>query len=64
MLVPSLKNKKDLMTNKQVSKAYYDATKFLTNFQVQNKCTKFALEVFIKGAYYGLLNSEGSKTVL
>lgn len=34
MLVPSLKNKKDLMTNKQVSKAYYDATKFLTNFQV------------------------------
>lgn len=64
MLVPSLKNKKDLMTNKQVSKAYYDATKFLTNFQVQNKCTKFALEVFIKGGYYGLLNSEGGKTVL
>lgn len=52
------------MTNKQVSKAYYDAAKFLTNFQVQNKCTKFALEVFIKGGYYGLLNSEGSKTVL
>lgn len=64
MLIPSLKNKKDSMKNKQVAKAYYDATKFLTDFQIQSKCTRFALKVLIDGAYYGLLNTEGGKPVL
>lgn len=64
MLVPSLKNRKDVMNNKQVATAYYKATAFLTDFQTQNKCAKFALKVLIEGGYYGLLNDEGKKTIL
>lgn len=64
ILVPALKNVKDSMSNKQVSKAYYEASNFLRKFQIKAKCENFAQRILIDGGYYGLINREGSNPVL
>lgn len=62
--VPYLKNRKYDITDKKIAQAYYDATDFLTTFQIERKCTLFAKEILVKGAYYGLIHDEGDKVVI
>lgn len=64
LVVPYLKNRKYKITDKPVASAYYDATDFLTTFQVERKCTLFAKEILVKGAYYGLVQDEASGKVV
>ena len=64
IVVPYLQNRRDSIGDKKISSAYYNATDFLTTFQVERKCTLFAKEVLVKGAYYGLLRMEGEKIVI
>ena len=64
LVVPYLKNRKLKISDKKIAQAYYNATDFLTTFQVERKCALFAKEVLVKGAYYGLLHDEGEKVVI
>ena len=64
VLVPYLKNKKLKITDKKISQIYYDATDFCTNFQIENKCSLFAKEILVKGAYYGLVQDKGDKVII
>lgn len=62
--VPYLKNRKYDMAERKIAQTYYDATDFLTSFQIERKCTLFAKEILVKGAYYGLIHDEGDKVVI
>lgn len=62
--VPYLKNRKYDIADRKISQSYYDATDFLTTFQIERKCTLFAKEILVKGAYYGLIHDEGDKVVI
>ena len=62
--VPYLKNRKDEISDRKIAQVYYNATDFLTTFQIERKCTLFAKEVLVKGAYYGLLHDEGDEVVI
>ena len=62
--VPYLKNRKYDIADKKIAQTYYDATDFLTTFQIERKCTLFAKEILVKGAYYGLIHDEGDKVVI
>lgn len=62
--VPYLKNRKYDIAERKIAQTYYDATDFLTTFQVERKCTLFAKEILVKGAYYGLIHDEGDKVVI
>lgn len=62
--IPYLQNRKYKISDKNIADAYYKATDFLTTFQVERKCTLFAKDVLVKGAYYGLLHAEGEKVVI
>ncbi len=58
ILTPMLVNPKIKMSDKKVADAYFKASKFCTQFQVDRKCAVFAREVLVKGGYYGLVNDE------
>lgn len=64
LVVPYLKNRRSKISDKKIAQAYYNATNFLTTFQVERKCALFAKEVLVKGAYYGLLHDNGQKIVI
>lgn len=64
VVVPYLKKRTYNITEKKNAETYYNATDFLTTFQVERKCALFAKEILIKGAYYGLLHDEGEKVVI
>lgn len=64
VVVPYLKKRNYKITEKKTADTYYNATDFLTTFQVERKCTLFAKEVLVKGAYYGLLQDEGDKVII
>lgn len=59
ILVPHLKNKKDKITDKKNANLYYEASDFCTSFQIERKCTLFAKEILVNGAYYGLIHDTG-----
>lgn len=59
ILVPHLNNKKDKITDKKNAAAYYEASEFCSSFQIERKCTIFAKEILVKGAYYGLIHDTG-----
>lgn len=59
ILVPHIKNKKDKLTNKKNANRYYDASDFCTSFQIERKCTLFAKDILIDGAFYGLVYDTG-----
>lgn len=59
ILVPHLNNKKDKITDKKNANTYYDASEFCSSFQIERKCTIFAKEILVKGAYYGLIHDTG-----
>lgn len=59
ILVPHLKNKKDKITDKKNSNLYYEASDFCTSFQIERKCTLFAKDILVNGAYYGLIHDTG-----
>lgn len=52
------------ISEKQVSKAYFDAADFCTTFQIDRKCALFARDILVKGAYYGLVIDNGEDVVL
>lgn len=61
ILVPYVKNPlKDKLADKKNTAVYYTAADFCTNFQIDRKCTLFAKEVLVKGAYYGLIYDTAS----
>ena len=64
ILVPYLKSEKYKITDKKVSAAYYNAADFCTGFQIERKCSLFAKDVLVNGAYYGLLNMTENKIVI
>lgn len=59
VLVPHIKNRKDKITDKKISTLYYDASDFCTSFQIERKCTLFAKDILVNGAYYGLIHDCG-----
>lgn len=66
ILVPYVKDKsgKTKLTDKKVAQQYYDAADFCVNFQVERKCTLFAKEILVKGAYYGLIHETPDGVVI
>lgn len=66
ILVPYTKNKygKSNMKDRKIQAAYYDASNFCSSFQIENKCSVFSRDVFVKGAYYGLIHDNGEKVVI
>ena len=66
ILVPYPKDKlgKGNIAEKKTAATYYDASDFCTTFQIDRKCTLFAKEVLVKGAYYGLIHDEGQNVVI
>lgn len=64
ILVPQLKNRRDTITNKKIADQYYKAADFCSTFQLERKCALFAKDVFVKGAYYGLLHDDGNNVVI
>ncbi len=64
ILVPYLKNRKDVISDKKIAQTYYNASDFCTTFQIERKCALFAKEVFTKGAYYGLIIEDGDNVVI
>lgn len=58
-LVPHVKNQRDKITEKKIAAAYYDASDFCSSFQIERKCTIFAKEILVKGAYYGIIHDNG-----
>ena len=63
ILVPYVNKRYDI-ADKKISKCYYDAADFCTNFQIERKCALFAKDVLVKGGYYGLLHDEGEHIVI
>lgn len=61
---PKNRNNKVSITDKQVSKTYYDAADFCTTFQIDRKCALFARDILVKGGYYGLIHDEGDNVVI
>lgn len=59
ILVPHIKNKKYKITDKKNANAYYEASDFCSSFQIERKCTLFAKDVLVNGAYYGLIHDNG-----
>ena len=59
ILSPHMKNKKDKLNDKKNSAAYYNAVDFCSSFQIERKCTQFAISCFVRGAYYGLIYDTG-----
>ena len=66
ILVPYPKDKygRGKINEKNTAKTYYEASDFCTTFQIDRKCTLFAKEILVKGAYYGLLRDEGKDVVI
>jgi hypothetical protein len=64
ILVPYVKNRRYKITEKKIADAYYDASEFCTNFQIDRKCALFARDILVKGAYYGLLHDNGNNIVI
>ena len=52
------------ISDRQVSKTYFDASNFCTTFQIERKCALFAKDVFVKGGYYGLIIDNGDDVVI
>lgn len=52
------------ISDKKVSKVYTDAADFCTTFQIDRKCALFARDIFVKGAYYGLVIENGDNIVI
>lgn len=65
ILVPYTKNyKKDKIYDDKIAKSYFRAADFCTNFQIERKCALFARDIFVKGAYYGLVLENGDNVVI
>lgn len=63
LLVPHLRKQDDKMDKKN-AKSYAEAADFMSSFQVERKCTMFATEILVKGAYYGLIRDNGEYVVI
>mgnify|MGYP006908811159 CR=1 FL=1 len=65
ILVPYVKGYgKYKISDRQISRVYYDAADFCTTFQIDRKCALFARDIFVKGAYYGLVIENGDNVVI
>lgn len=64
LVVPYLEKQTYKITDKKIAEAYYKTTEFCTNFQIERKCSLFAKEIFVKGAYYGLIHDLGGNDVV
>lgn len=64
VLVPHMKTLKSKLVEKSNAKVYYEAADFCSTFQIERKCGLFAKDIFVKGAYYGLLHDNGGNIVI
>lgn len=56
IVAPYVKNIfKDKISDQKIAQAYYKTADFCATFQIERKCALFATEIFVKGAYYGLM---------
>lgn len=63
LLVPHLRKQDDSLDKKN-SKVYFEASDFMSSFQIERKCALFATEVLVKGAYYGIIHDNGEYVVI
>lgn len=59
LLVPHVRTRKDKLKDKKLTVTYDEAADFCTSFQVERKCTLFAKDILVRGAYYGLIHDTG-----
>ena len=52
------------ISDRKISRVYYDAADFCTTFQIDTKCALFARDILVKGAYYGLVIENGDDVVI
>lgn len=64
VLSPHLKNATDSIKNKPNAAAYYKASNFCSDFQIEKRSTLFAKDVLVYGAYYGLIYNENDKVAI
>lgn len=64
ILVPHMKKLTSKISEKSNAKVYYAAADFCSTFQIERKCTLFAKDIFVKGAYYGLIHDNGHNVVI
>ena len=64
VLSPHKKNEKDKLKDSKISKSYYKATDFCSSFKIERKCALFAVDIFVKGAYYGLVHDNGDTVAI
>lgn len=56
--------KKGEIDDKKNSATYDKAADFCSTFQIEAKCSLFAKDILVKGAYYGLLRDEDGNVVI
>lgn len=66
VLVPYVKNRygQGEIAEKKTAATYFSAADFCSTFQIERKSASFAKDVFVKGAYYGLIIDEGDNVVV
>lgn len=64
LLVPQPKKRNYTVAEKGIPDAYYKASDFCTNFQIERKCANFTKDILVKGAYYGLINYTDNNAVI
>lgn len=64
VVVPHLKNQKDKLSNKKLAQKYYNASDFASNFQIERKCSLWAKDILVKGAYYGIIHDNDGYVAL
>ena len=55
---------KNKISDSKISRKYFDAADFCTTFQIERKCALFARDIFVRGAYYGLVIEDGENVVI
>lgn len=64
ILVPHVRRFGDKMSDKKNQKVYFDAAEFCSSFGIEEKSTLFAVQVLVKGGYYGLIHDDGESIVI
>ena len=64
ILIPDLKKRTYKITDTKIANQYYAAADFCTGFQIERKCTLFAKDILVRGAYYGLIHDTDSAVVI
>lgn len=64
VIIPHILDENKSLTDKKLSKKYYDTVNFMDNFPFVDACTNFALKALVDGAYYGIIKDFGDSIVI